>query len=49
MKWHKTVVVLLALSVMTSQARGEVTFKYISAGQAAQMVFWPEDSDYCQR
>jgi mannose-6-phosphate isomerase-like protein (cupin superfamily) len=38
MKWLKTVVGLLALTVMTVQAQGQVTFKYISAGQAAQMV-----------
>jgi mannose-6-phosphate isomerase-like protein (cupin superfamily) len=38
----KTLVALGALTVMTAQAHGQVTFKHISAGQAAQMVSGPQ-------
>ena len=35
-------IALAALTVMPVEARGQVTFKYVSAGQAAQMVSGPE-------
>lgn len=38
----KTVAVLAALSAMTSQAHAQVTFKHITAGEAAQMVSGPQ-------
>jgi hypothetical protein len=34
----KMIIALAALTAMTAEAHGQVTFKYISAGQAAQMV-----------
>jgi mannose-6-phosphate isomerase-like protein (cupin superfamily) len=38
----KTAVALGALTVMTAEARAQIIFKYVSAGQAAQMVSGPQ-------